>query len=209
MEFWEQKFSESNIPWGTEPCDSAFRALEYFTKKQIKHVLIPGFGYGRNASLFIENGINITGIEISKSAIFTAKEKLKIKAEVFHGSVLDMPFDKTKYDGIFCYALLHLFNKTERKALIEKCYNQLLPGGTMFFIVISKESELFAQGRIISSNRYEVRKGLKVYFYDIETALKEFSNCGKVLADYFFEPIKFNPSEKPVKMVFVTCHKPK
>lgn len=38
------------------------------------------------------------------------------------GSVTDMPFDNRLYDGIFCYALIHLLNKTERKKFIREGY---------------------------------------------------------------------------------------
>ncbi|WP_406600937.1 class I SAM-dependent methyltransferase [Mangrovimonas aestuarii] len=33
---------------------------------------------------------------------------------VYCGSVVDMPFDDKPYDGIFCYALIHLLNENER-----------------------------------------------------------------------------------------------
>ena len=37
-------------------------------RDKVKDILIPGVGYGRNAKVFIDNGINVTGIEISKTA---------------------------------------------------------------------------------------------------------------------------------------------
>jgi hypothetical protein len=40
--------------------------------------LIPGIGYGRNAKLFIDNGLKVTGIEIADSAISIADSNGKL-----------------------------------------------------------------------------------------------------------------------------------
>ncbi len=96
--------------WNFEPADSAVFALELFKSKGINNILIPGIGYGRNAKLFIDNGFNVKGIEISGSAIELARLN-GINCTIFHGSVIAMPFDNEKYEGIFCYALMHLLNK--------------------------------------------------------------------------------------------------
>lgn len=40
----------------------------------VKNILIPGIGYGRNAQVFRENGMSVTGIEISQTAIDLAKK---------------------------------------------------------------------------------------------------------------------------------------
>ena len=62
----------------------------------------------------------IEGIEISKSATEQAKSENGFDINIFHGSVTAMPFDGKEYGWIFCYALLHLLNKPERKRFI-KC----------------------------------------------------------------------------------------
>ena len=73
IEYWESKFKNEGALWDFFPSDSSIRALDIFKTNKLKHILIPGFGYGRNARLFIENGFEVTGIEISESAIELAK----------------------------------------------------------------------------------------------------------------------------------------
>lgn len=111
--------------WGFEPSKSAELTTNFFTQNSIKNILIPGIGYGRNAQIFRDNGIKVTGIEISKTAIELATKHYDTDLTIHHGSVTDMPFDNYKYDGIFCYALIHLLDNSERKKLIQDCYNQL------------------------------------------------------------------------------------
>jgi SAM-dependent methyltransferase len=67
-----------------------------------------------------------------------------------------MPFDDVLYDGIYCYALIHLLDEDERIKVIHDCYDQLTPGGVVVFVVISKQDARFGKGRLISSDRYEI-----------------------------------------------------
>ena len=117
-EFWESSFIEKQTMWGFDPADAAITTAEMFKRNGLSKVLIPGFGYGRNAKIFIDNGLDVTGIEISSTAIELARKHYGDNLNVFHGSVGDMPFNQELYDGIFCYALIHLLNKRERTKFI-------------------------------------------------------------------------------------------
>ena len=118
-EFWETNFRDKQAMWGSDPADSAITTANLFLEKGLKDVLIPGFGYGRNAKVFTDKGFNVTGIEISQTAIALAKQRHGDHITVHHGSVGEMPFDNNIYDGIFCYALIHLLNEEERASLIK------------------------------------------------------------------------------------------
>ncbi|WP_316826836.1 class I SAM-dependent methyltransferase [Pedobacter miscanthi] len=177
-EFWERAFSEKQEMWGLEPALSAVLSRDFFVKNSVKNILIPGIGYGRNAQIFRENRIEVAGIEISKSAIEMAKKHNGGNMVIHHGSVTDMPFDQQQYDGIFCYALIHLLSGDERKKLISDCYNQLSKGGYLIFAVISKKAGSYGKGKLISDDRYEMFEGAQVYFYDEESIKAEFSEYG-------------------------------
>ena len=206
IEFWESKFKNEGAMWKFEPSDSAILALNLFKSLKFKSIFIPGIGYGRNARIFIENGFKVTGIEISKSAIDLAK-KNGINCRIHHGSVTSMPFDNQQYDSVFCYALIHLLNKPERKAFLRSCFNQLRPEGLMMFTVATKETGMYGDGKYLSRNRFEVAKGLRVYFYDSESILREFTNFGLIDYREIEEPIKFMDGQNPIKLALVTCKK--
>lgn len=177
-EFWESAFGEKQEMWGFEPAKSAVLTKDFFVQKSLKNILIPGIGYGRNAQIFKENGITVTGIEISKTAIDMARKHYGTDMVIHHGSVTDMPFDKNQYDGVFCYALIHLLDSSEREKLIRDCYNQLSENGYMVFTVISKEAHTYGQGKFISKDRYEIYDGVNMYFYDRESIRAEFDQVG-------------------------------
>lgn len=53
MEFWEKSFTEKQTMWGFSPSKSAIIAKDFFVKNNIKDILIPGIGYGRNAKYLL------------------------------------------------------------------------------------------------------------------------------------------------------------
>jgi SAM-dependent methyltransferase len=206
-EFWESSFREKQTMWGFEPADCAISTAGLFRKNGLHKILIPGFGYGRNAKLFSDNGFNVTGIEISETAIDLAKKHYGDTIKVYHGSVSNMPFDDELYDGIFCYALIHLLNKRERVKLIKDCYNQLISNGYMVFVAISKETPAYGKGKKISKDRFKTAHGVNLFFYDSDSILKEFSKYGLIEAKEINEPVK-NIGDKPsLKFWQITCRK--
>lgn len=177
-EFWEVNFIQKQEMWGLEPALSAQLTKDFFVQNSVKNILIPGIGYGRNGKLFKNNGISVTGIEISKTAIELATKHYGNDFIIYHGSVTDMPFDNLQYEGIFCYALIHLLDSEERAKLIRDCYNQLEDGGCMVFVAITKSAQTYGKGKFISKDRFEIFEGVKMFFYDLESIKSEFGDFG-------------------------------
>lgn len=201
-EFWETNFIEKQEMWGFEPAQSAVLAKDFFLRQKVRNVLIPGIGYGRNAKIFEDNGMGVTGIEISETAIEMATKHYNTGLTIYHGSVTDMPFDSLRYDGIFCYALIHLLNVWERRKLIRDCWEQLSDQGCMVFSVISKEAHTYGTGKKISKNRFKMFGGVHLFFYDRESIHAEFGKMGlseivEVTENYPFFLIKCIKNENP------------
>jgi SAM-dependent methyltransferase len=176
--FWETAFIEKREMWGFEPSASAILTKDFFVQRSVKNILIPGIGYGRNAQVFRNNGMTVTGIEISKTAIEMARKHYGTDMTIYHGSVTDMPFDNCLYDGIFCYALIHLLDSDERRQLIHACHDQLTDNGYMVFTAISKDAPTYRKGKFVSKDRYEVFDGVEMFFYDQESIRAEFGSAG-------------------------------
>ncbi|MEC0272999.1 MULTISPECIES: class I SAM-dependent methyltransferase [Peribacillus] len=205
-EIWESSFIENQMMWGLEPSDSAILTKDFFLEKKVKDLLIPGIGYGRNAKTFTDNGIHVTGIEISKTAIELARQN-ELNLNIFHGSVTDMPFDNKLYDGIFCYALIHLLNNREREKFIKDCYNQLKPNGYMIFTTISKDAPMFGKGKKLGKDYFEIMEGMKMFFYDPDSIKQEFGNYGLIEFSEIVEPHKNMENKPPFKFIMVKCQK--
>lgn len=205
IEYWESSFKEMQTNWGFEPSDSAILSKDFFLDCKANEILIPGVGYGRNAKIFCDNGFVVTGIEISKTAIDLAKSKNGLKIKIYNGSVTEMPFDNKMYDGIFCYALIHLLNFQERRKFIKDCFSQLKINGHMIFTVVSKKASMYGNGKQLSKDRFEIMKGLSVFFYDTDSVKREFEKYGLVEFSEIDEPIKHMDNEPSLKCILVKC----
>ncbi len=193
-ELWESVYKSNAVMWGEESCDNAIDVLKLFQKNNTKNVLIPGFGYGRNAKLFYENGISVTGIEISKTAIERARKYFKDDVIIHHGSIINMPFDSNKYESIYCYSTIHLLDLDERLKFIEDCFEQLKPNGLMVFTAISINDKRYGEGKEVGEHTYKSSNGLTLYFYNEQSIKKDFASYNIIDLSQIKEP-KQNPDE--------------
>jgi SAM-dependent methyltransferase len=201
-EFWEAAFAEKQMMWGGVPTQAAIFAKDYFARLGVQDVLIPGVGYGRNAKVFLEDGMTVTGIEISETAIALARSQMGLDFPIYHGSVTDMPYDSRLYDGVFCYGLIYLLDADARAKLIRDCCRQLTLGGHMIFTVISKEAPMYGQGTRLGDDWYEIMPGVKMYFYDADAVEREFGQHGLVAFSKIEEP---GPHGKSLPFLNVVC----
>lgn len=200
-EFWEVAFQEKQMMWGEESIIVATETSELFKQRGFKTVLIPGFGYGRNAKPFYEKGFEVTGIEISGTAITLAHEFLGPEIRVFHGSVAEMPFDENVYDGVFCHALIHLLDSAQRAKLLRDCYRQLREGGLMLFTAITKEAGTYGVGEKLGTDWYRTNHGVNLFFYDQDSIQEEFGAFGLIEATKIEEGGNGKPATKFWKIV--------
>jgi len=177
MEYWEQRFIDGGKIWGTESSKTAKYALELFKKHGLHNILVPGAGYGRNTKLFSDSILDVVGIEISAAAINIARS-FNPKTKFFQGSVLDMPFDDEKFDGIYCHNVLHLLLRDDRISFLKKCYKQLRINGYVFFVVFSDKEGSFGKGKRIEENTFESKPWRPTHYFtepDLNEHFKEYS----------------------------------
>src|SRR5690606_29229897 len=206
-EFWESIFRVKQTMWGFEPADSAVETAELFRQLGLKEILIPGFGYGRNAQVFTDKGFEVSGIEISETAIELARKHYGSLVKIHHGPVNDMPFDDQVYDGIFCYARIHLLDHKDRLKLIDDCYQQLKPNGYMVFVALSKNTATYGEGVPIGPDWFESRHGVKLFYYDTKSINGEFGSYGLLEAKEVDEPAKNTANKPSQKFWQITCRK--
>ena len=164
MEYWEKRFLDGGKIWGEKPSKTAIHALELFKKHNITIILVPGAGYGRNTRFFTEANLEVVGIEVSESAIKIARN-FNPKTQFFQGSVLEMPFDDEKYDGIYSCNVLHLFLKDDRISFLKKCHKQVRTKGFVFFVVFSDKEISYGKGKRIEENTYESKPWRPVHYF--------------------------------------------
>ena len=170
-EYWDKRFQAEGRIWGDAPSRTAEYALGLFRHNNIKKVLVPGSGYGRNTRLFSSADFDVTGIEISSVAYIIAKEFDPL-SRFYNASVLDMSFNSEIYDAIYCFNVLHLFLEKERRLFIMKCTEKLRENGLLFFTVFSEKEMSYGKGKEVEKNTFESKQGRPAHYFT-EDDLKE------------------------------------
>jgi cyclopropane fatty-acyl-phospholipid synthase-like methyltransferase len=137
----------------------------------VKKLLVPGSGYGRNTRLFSTSGFTVTGVELSFEACRIAMS-FDPDTRVYNQSVLDMSFLHGRYDGIYCFNVLHLFREADRRRFIRQCDIRVKKGSPLFFTVFSEKEESYGKGGQIEENTFESKQGRPVHYFT-DSNLKE------------------------------------
>jgi cyclopropane fatty-acyl-phospholipid synthase-like methyltransferase len=164
-EYWDKRFQVEGKIWGDSPSRTAVYALELFQKNDVKKLIVPGSGYGRNTKLFSDAGFKVAGVEISGAACKIARS-FDPATRVYNDTVLDMSYLSSKYDSVYCFNVLHLFRQYDRQLFVSQCTSRIKKQGLMFFTVFSEKEESYGKGKQIEKNTYESKPGRPVHYFD-------------------------------------------
>lgn len=183
--YWESRYLAEGKIWGEMPSSTAAYALELFRKNNVRKLLVPGSGYGRNTKFFSAAGLKVTGVEISLEACRLAME-YDTATRVFNISALEISTLKEKYDAVYCFNVLHLFRAAERQSFIKQCLERTKKNCPMFFTVFSEQEPSYGKGNQTEPGTFESKPGRPVHYFTesdlrahfkdtdiIETGLKE------------------------------------
>ncbi len=173
-DYWDGRFESEERIWGERPSHTAEYALELFERRNIKRIMVPGAGYGRNTKFFSSKGYAVTGVEISEEAYKIALAYDE-RTEFYKSSILDIQITNESYDAIYCFNVLHLFRENERVLFLDKCFDWLKAGGVAFFTVFSTEEKSYGKGSEVEKNTFESKQGRPVHYFSDQDIKDHFS----------------------------------
>jgi ubiquinone/menaquinone biosynthesis C-methylase UbiE len=141
---WDEVFAQNPAFFGEEPSDFAQRVLDLFRKEGTRSVLELGCGQGRDTFLFGRNGVDVTALDYSESAVSGVKEKAKT-AELAsracaqtHNVKEPLPFSDNSFDACFSHMLLCMELSTAEIAyILRETHRILKPRGLAVYSVRS------------------------------------------------------------------------
>ena len=177
-----QKMPLAEIPWNIEtPPDALVELVESGSVNPCK-TLDLGCGAGNYAIYLATKGFDVTGIDISPSAISFARENARKKGARCQFLVCDVLGDMDEVAGTFDFAydweLLHHIFPEKRKKYMENVHKKLKPGAKNLSVCFSEMNPQFGGsgkyrktpiGTILYfSNEEELRNLFKPYFNILE-----------------------------------------
>jgi cyclopropane fatty-acyl-phospholipid synthase-like methyltransferase len=173
-----RKVSPGEIPWNME--DPPELLVDLVKSGRIKpcRCIDLGCGAGNYSIYLAKNGFDVTGIDISPSAIGIAKENANVKGVQCRFIAADVIFAgeqiKDTFDFAFDWEVLHHVFPQKRNHYVESVFRLLNPGGTYLSVCFSNKDQQFGgKGKyrhtplgtyLYFSSEHELRRLFQRYF---------------------------------------------
>jgi ubiquinone/menaquinone biosynthesis C-methylase UbiE len=137
-------------------------------------MLDAGCGIGRYSVFFAEQGIKVSGIDISAEAVEVAKawlHKKSLHADLAVGDVSNLQFDNETFDLVVTDGVLDHVPMKDAKKMIQEIWRVLKPSGYLFITLRSIDDCEFTRGEKFEHNSYILptgyEKGIIQHYFDI------------------------------------------
>lgn len=171
---WDKVFARNPAFFGEEPSDCGRLALARFQKEGVQSLVELGCGQGRDTILFAQNGLDVTAVDYSSTAVSATLEKAKARglARRIHAQAHDvkrqLPFPDNTFDACFAHMLLCMELATfEIVNILRETHRILKPHGLLTYSVRSNFDKHFRTGTFLSEDMYEVG-GFVIHFFNEE-----------------------------------------
>ena len=160
------------IPWNIEtPPNQLVQLIDTGKVKSCKTIDL-GCGTGNYALYLASRGFDVTGIDISPTAINIAKEKAKkkgVRCNFLVANVLGDLFEvKETFDFAFEWELLHHVFPEQRMMYVESVYKLLNPKGAYLSVCFSEKDKEFS-----GSGNYRVTGLGTILYFSSELELRD------------------------------------
>lgn len=171
---WDQVFLDSKSYFGETPSLLAEKASVLFRESEVRSLLETGCGQGRDTFLFAENGIRVTALDYSGTAVNDIKSRACAANLTSYIDPLCfdlrmcMPFENESFDACYSHMLLCMELTTcEISCLLSEMHRVLKPGGLAVYSVRSIFDRHYRAGEHLGEDLFEVGK-FAVHFFSEE-----------------------------------------
>ncbi len=162
---WETEYKRHGSIWRGE---SKLDIGKYLEKGRVLEV---GCGNGKSLRPLVHAGYEVTGLDISKSAIASLGD---CNAELIHGDIYDFRSRK-KFDGIVCRYVLGALKSEDREKAVENIGKLLKKNRFVFFEDFSIGDMRFGKGERIEKNTFRRGNGIVYHYFTLQEVKRLFS----------------------------------
>ncbi|NIM45393.1 MAG: methyltransferase domain-containing protein [Nitrososphaeria archaeon] len=159
---WERLYAElRQLPeWMKKPVPFVVEALDLFKRHKFRDVLDLGCGVGRHCVYLAENGFDVVGLDVSGSALRTAKEWIREKrlanADFILGSMTDIPFGDCRFDAVISASVVHHAIKEQIRKAVTEIHRVLRGDGLFLTNLPSVEDYRYGKGEEVEADTFMV-----------------------------------------------------
>ncbi len=146
---WDKRYDENDLPWDSGMPDTALINLVTSWPNTPGKVLDIGCGTGTNAVWLAEQGAEVTGLDISTSAIALAEQRRAehgVNCRLMAEDFLTCSLEPDSFDLIFDRGCFHCISEENQRRYVEKAATCLQPDGLWFSLIGNKDQENNGEG---------------------------------------------------------------
>lgn len=179
---WELAWKEGRWQELSPPLPAVSEFAEYLKQAGSKTVLDLGCGAGRHAIFLAKAGFQVTGLDVSETALTElhgrlAKAGLTNVSLVKH-EMLELPFIDEYFDALVSTNVLHHGTGSEIKRALSELHRVIKRNGVAFVVTLSKKDFRYGQGKRLEPDTYLFtrgdEKGIVHHFFSKEELLSYF-----------------------------------
>ena len=159
---WERRYSQlRRLPeWLKKPVPFVVEALDVFKSHKFRDVLDLGCGVGRHCVYLSENGFDVVGLDVSGSALSTAKEWIQEKrltnVNFILGSMTDIPLGDCSFDVVISVSVVHHAMKEQIMKAVDEIHRVLRRNGLLLTNLVSVEDYRYGKGEEVEADTFRV-----------------------------------------------------
>ena len=196
-EAWDELYRSQSRPW-----KGTISNRTPFPFKKGDKVLDIGCGNGKTSSALIEEGYDVTGIDISDTAVEACKGSYGDKMKVICAPCDSIPLNDGSMDGTVMIHVLEHLDEDELKSTVKELIRVLRTDPKIFVRVFHTDDMRSERGERIDDRTIIRGNGIR-YRYFTETELKDiFSEFHCISMERIDERTKFKTTRVRIEAVF-------
>jgi ubiquinone/menaquinone biosynthesis C-methylase UbiE len=186
IKLWEDvyRWNRDNANYLIYPDEEVIRIVKkFFLPHGVSSVLDAGCGAGRHSLAMLREGLHVTSLDSSASALEITRNLAGTAFPVrcHQSTIAELPFADASFDAVLCWGVLHYLEEAEFRRAINEFYRVLKPGGVFALTLRSiedSECDPAALDRMQQSSAFESKAMSFRYFAEdgIAPVLQGFTN---------------------------------
>jgi ubiquinone/menaquinone biosynthesis C-methylase UbiE len=179
---WELAWKEGRWQELSPPLPAVSEFAEYLKQVGSKTVLDLGCGAGRHAIFLARAGFQVTGLDVSETALAELHGRLA-KAGLANVSLVkhemsELPFIDGSFDALVSTNVLHHGRGSEIKRALSEVHRVIKRNGVAFVVTLSKKDFRYGHGKRLEPDTYLFtegdEQGIVHHFFSEEELLSYF-----------------------------------
>jgi SAM-dependent methyltransferase len=199
-EVWERAYRQGHPLW-RGPSDLHLNNLK-------GRVLELGCGDGKTAIAMIETGLNVVGLDLSRTALATLKQRIDSNNLcLVQGNAIELPFKEGSFDSVATVHFIDHFLSNDRHKVVREIDRVIATDGVIIGRFFSREDMRFGKGRQIEPNTFLRENGIFNHYFIEDEIFDLFTGYSVISMNSSMRATKFSGEVKHRSLITVELRK--